>query len=140
MAPAKSRRAPAIQITEADFAVLETMIGRSATRGPVIDLLETELGRAKVVKPGSARSAFCGIGSWVTYEDLTSGQVRTIQLVLPADADIDRRQVSVLSHVGVSLLGLSPDAEFTWTNANGRQHRLKVLEVGTEPQAGAVKA
>jgi len=135
MANTRSARQPPILITEQDLAVLETMIGRSTTQGPVIDLLEVELGRAKVVKPSSAPRPFCGIGSWVTYGDLTSGQVRTIQIVLPADADIDKRQVSVLSHVGVSLLGLVADAEFSWTDANGRQHRLKVLEVGAEPHA-----
>lgn len=135
MANAKSARQPPIQVTEDDLAVLETMLGRSTARTAAIDLLEVELARAKVVKPTAAARPFCGIGSWVTYEDLTSSQIRTIQIVLPADADIDKQRVSVLSHVGVSLLGLVANAEFSWTDGNGRQHRLKVLQVGSEPHA-----
>lgn len=135
MTKPKQARQPPILITEEDMAILETMLGRSSTRSPAVDLLEVELARAKVVKPATAARPFCGIGSWVTYEDLSSGQVRTIQIVLPADADIDQRRVSVLSHVGASLLGLVADAEFAWTAANGRPHRLKVLQVGSEPRA-----
>ena len=51
------------------------------------------------------------------------------QLVLPADSDIVKRCVSVLSLVGAALLGLTTDAEFDWTDDRGRPHRLKVLDV-----------
>ena len=110
-------------------------MGHPACVGAAGRLLEQELSRAVLVSPSFAARAFCRIGSWVTYEDLTSGQTRNIKLVLPVDADIDKRQVSIISLVGASLLGLVADSEFTWSDDNGRPHRLKVLHVGDEPHA-----
>jgi regulator of nucleoside diphosphate kinase len=125
-------RKPRILITSQDLELLESMVGPSTFRTAAIELLEEELSRAAVVNDDFSARSFCRIGSWVTYEDLGSGQIRNIQIVLPGEADIDKRRVSVLSAVGASLLGLAPDAEFGWTDDNGRPHRLKVLSVGVE--------
>ena len=131
----KAARRPRILITSQDMQILESMVGRSSSTGAAAALLEEELSRAVLVNETLSVRPFCRIGSWVTYEDLTSGQVRNIQIVLPGDADIDKRQVSVLSLVGVSLLGLTADTEFGWTDDNGRPHSLRVLEVGSERNA-----
>ena len=125
-------RKPRILITSQDLELLESMVGPSTFRTAAIELLEEELSRAAVVNDDVSARSFCRIGSWVTYEDLGSGQIRNIKIVLPGEADIDKRRVSVLSAVGAALLGLAPDAEFGWTDDNGRPHRLKVLSVGVE--------
>lgn len=131
----KSARKPRILITAQDLEVLETMVGRSATRSAAINLLEEELGRAVIVNEDFSARPFCRIGSRVTYEDMTSGQIRDIQIVMPGEADIDKQKVSVLSLVGASLLGLVADAEFSWTDDNGRPHKLKMIHVGEEHHA-----
>lgn len=131
----KAARKPRILITAQDLEILESMVDLSPSRNAALNLLDEELSRAVVVNQDLKARAFCRIGSWVTYEDLASGQVRNIQIVMPAEADIDKRQVSVLSLVGVSLLGLVPDAEFTWTDDKGRPHSLRVLSVGDEQHA-----
>ena len=131
----KVARRPRILITERDLKILESMVGHSGPGTAAINLLEEELARAVVVGDTARARPFCRIGSWVTYEDMNTAQVRNIQVVLPADADIDKRQVSILSLVGASLLGLAVDAEFDWSDDHGRPHRLKVLHVGGEPDA-----
>lgn len=131
----KAARKPRILITAQDLEILESMVDLSPSRNAALNLLEEELSRAVVVNQDLKARAFCRIGSWVTYEDLASGQVRTIQIVMPAEADIDKSQVSVLSLVGVSLLGLVADAEFSWTDDKGRPHSLRVLNVGDDHHA-----
>lgn len=126
---------PRIHITAQDLQILESLVGQPTSKAAAIALLEEELSRAVVVKEASRVRPFVRIGSWVTYQDLGSNQVRTIQIVLPRDADIDEGRVSVLSLVGVSLLGLPVDAEFGWADDGGRPHRLQVLKVGDEPRA-----
>lgn len=130
MTKAKSKpvRKPRLLITTKDLEILTTMVGAAPTTAGAI-LLADEIDRAMVVNEGFKARAFCRIGSWVTYEDLQSGQTREIQLVLPADADIDKQRVSALSLVGASLVGLTPGAAFSWTDEKGRPHRLKVLDV-----------
>lgn len=135
IAKEKAVRKPRILVTSHDVEVIEGLMGHSSCATGACKLLEEELSRAVFVNPSFASKAFCRIGSWVTYEDLTSRQVRNIKLVLPADADIDKRQVSILSFVGAALLGLVADTEFAWVDDIGRPHRLKVLHVGDEPHA-----
>lgn len=131
----KSVRKPRILITADDLEILETLVGRGSRSGAAAALLEEELSRAILVNETLSARPFCRIGSWVTYQDMGSGQVRNIQIVLPREADIDKRQVSVLSLVGASLLGLVAESEFDWTDDNGRPHRLRVLEVESERNA-----
>ena len=131
----KPARRPRILITGQDLKILGSMVGNASSGTAAILLLEEELDRAVVVKDSYSAQPFCRIGSWVTYENLTTSQVRNIQIVLPAEADIDQQKVSILSLVGASLLGLVADAEFDWTDDSGRPHRLKVLHVGDERDA-----
>lgn len=130
MTKTKSRmiKKPQLLITTSDLELLESMVGHSPTSAAA-KLLEEELDRAVVVGESFNGRPFCRIGSRITYEDQGAGQTREIKLVLPADSDIDKRCVSVLSLVGAALLGLTTDAEFDWTDDRGRPHRLKVLDV-----------
>lgn len=127
----KNVRKPRLLITTKDREILASMIGHAPTSAAAM-LLEHELDRAVVVNEAFDARPFCRIGSWVTYEDHGSGQTREIQIVLPADADIDKRCVSVLSLVGAALLGLTISAEFEWSDDRGRPHRLTVLNVTNE--------
>ena len=132
----KAIRKPRLLITTQDHAILAAMIGSVPTSAAAM-LLEDELDRAVMVDETSDTRPFCRIGSWVTYEDHSSGQIREIRLVLPGDADIDKRWVSILSLVGASLLGLAVGAEFGWIDDKGRPHRLKVLDVVNSHDAHA---
>ena len=132
----KAIRQPRLLITTQDHEIIASMIG-SAPSSAAAMLLEDELDRAVLVDETSNTRPFCRIGSWVTYEDLSGGQTLKVRLVLPTDADIDKRWVSILSLVGASLLGLAVGAEFGWIDDKGRPHRLKVLDVVNSHDAHA---
>jgi len=55
-----------------------------------------------------------------------------VRLVWPEHADISRGRVSVLTPVGVALLGLSAGDRFRWTTRAGEERALTVLEVMPE--------
>jgi regulator of nucleoside diphosphate kinase len=131
MAKAKPNapRKPRILITSQDLETLQTLLDHSPTPTAGVSLLETELGRAVIVGDSYKAKPFCRLGSWATYEDAANGHSSRIQLVLPSEADIDRQRVSVLTPVGASLLGLTPDAEIEWSDDRGRPHRLRLVEV-----------
>lgn len=122
-------RKPRILITSQDLETLQTLLDHSPARTAGVNLLELELGRAVVVGETYKARPFCRLGSWATYEDLASGQSSRVQLVLPSEADIDQRRISVLAPVGACLLGLTPDAEIEWSDERGRPHRLRLVEV-----------
>lgn len=134
----KAARKPRILITSQDLETLQDLLDHSPARTAGVNLLEAELGRAVLVGDSYSARPFCRLGSWATYEDVISGQSSRIQLVLPREADIDQHRVSVLTPVGASLLGLTPDAEIEWADDKGRPHRLRLVEVadGDAPRAG----
>lgn len=132
----KAVRKPRLLMTTQDHEIIASMIGRAPSSAAAM-LLADELDRAVTVDEASDTRPFCRIGSLVTYEDQTSGQIREIKLVLPAHADIDKSRVSILSLVGAALLGLAVGAEFGWIDDRGRPHRLKVLDAVNSHDAHA---
>lgn len=67
------------------------------------------------------------MGSTVTYK--VEGFTRTITLVYPDEADAEAGQISILTPVGVALLGLRPGQEVVWASRNGQRNSLTVATV-----------
>lgn len=50
-------------------------------------------------------------------------------LVLPGEADIAAGKVSVMTPIGIALIGLSAGRSMNWTARDGRIHKLTVVSV-----------
>ena len=120
---------PTIYVTQADFEILSNLADAHAGRALGGRVLAGEMDRALIVEPGQAPRPFAGIGSSVHYQDLTSGQARTVRLSLPRDASIDDHRVSVVTPVGAALIGMTVGETFRWTDGEGRPRGVRVLAV-----------
>ena len=69
------------------------------------------------------------MGSTVTYRDESTRQERTVTLVYPEEADIAKMRVSVMTPIGVALLGLAEGASFYWDTRENQRRLLTVLSV-----------
>ena len=58
--------------------------------------------------------------------DLTDG---ISVLVYPIDADIDQDRISVMTPVGVALIGLKAGQSITWRDRADRRHKLTIVSV-----------
>jgi regulator of nucleoside diphosphate kinase len=67
--------------------------------------------------------------SEVEFRDDVTGQVRTITLVYPKDADMNAGRISVLTPVGAALIGLSAGQSIEWQTPTGGRRSLTVLSV-----------
>ena len=67
------------------------------------------------------------MNSRVTYEELPGGARRSVVLAYPHDADAAAGSVSVLTPVGMSLLGRTPGAVVAPPMPDGRALRIRVL-------------
>jgi regulator of nucleoside diphosphate kinase len=74
------------------------------------------------------------MGSLVEYE--ARGDRLRVQLVYPAQADVEAGRISVLTPIGTALLGLSAGQSIEWQTRDGRRQALTVLRVDPPP-AGA---
>ena len=90
-----------------------------------------------VIAPVSNPTTPLPSGSTVTYRDETTGHEKSVTLVYPENADISQQRISIVTPVGVAILGLSKGAEFFWDTRADQRRTLTVIEVA-QPAANAV--
>ncbi|WP_439572008.1 nucleoside diphosphate kinase regulator [Phreatobacter sp.] len=123
----KSR--PAIIVSERDHRIVSGLARSALDRIPAVaEVLLDEMDRARIVSETRRPADVVGLGSEADYVSET-GQVRTVRLVMPAEADIDAGRISILTPVGAALIGLSPGQSFGWAGPAGHRHSLTVTAV-----------
>lgn len=121
-----------IIITDADLQRLLPVLDLYDT--PAAEALETELHRAVIVPQDRVPADVVTMNSEVVYEDIHTGQRRTIRVVYPKDAEAGTGRVSVLAPIGSALLGLRVGQEIEWQVPTGTK-RIRVLEIRYQPEA-----
>ena len=117
---------------------LERLAEASMAGNPdLADRLLTEIARARIVAEASLPPDVVAIGNPVTYRDETTGREQSVTLVWPEEADIAAGRVSVLTPIGVALIGLKAGARFPWETRSGEVRELTVLSAGPAGSAGA---
>ena len=125
-----STRLPKIHLDKTLVGRLEALAASVMRRSPEVgERLIDEIARAKLVAPNKMRDDVVTIGSVATYRDLDMAREHTVSVVYPENANIEEGRISVLTPVGVALLGLSPGATISWVTRADETRQLEVLEV-----------
>ncbi len=134
--PSTAEQDPPIILDAAHVDELEALASGAMRRAPELaDRLLHEMARADVLPSNEMPANVVNLGSEVTYRDDISGAVTSVTLVLPAEADIDRRRASVLTPIGAALIGLAEGASISWQTRGGETRRLTVLAVAPRVDA-----
>ncbi|MBX3532400.1 MAG: nucleoside diphosphate kinase regulator [Rhizobiaceae bacterium] len=121
------QRKPAITIAASEHEKLTRLAETAAARGlDVAEQLLAELDRARVTADGRLPEDIVRMGSRLRYTT-DSGDQRAVTLVYPGLADIEAGRISILTPIGVALIGLRAGQSIDWTDRGGRSHRLTVL-------------
>lgn len=120
---------PPIAISQSDFARL-TLLAEALVRrnSELADQLSQELVRAKIVDDTVHGPEVVRMGSTLEYETEV-GDARTVTLVFPQDEDIASGRISILTPIGVALIGLSVGDSMDWRRRDGGMQRLKVIRI-----------
>ena len=117
---------PPIIVDRIDHARLSRIANGLIDRNPELaDELLAELERAKVRDARAVPADSVQIGRTVEFR-LDDGAPRRVMLVYPADADVGTGRISVLTPVGVAMLGLSAGQTMEMTSNDRRSHRLTI--------------
>jgi len=121
---------PAITVTAADHAMLSRIAAGAANTMPDLAAeLSHELDRARILTGSKVSAEHARIGSQIVYRDESTKRETTITLVWPEYADIEKNRVSVMTPIGVALIGMAAERSIDWTTRSGDVKRLTVLEV-----------
>lgn len=110
-----------IIISKDDYTRLHGLMGHAR--------LEAELQRASVVDRERVPPNVVTMNSKVRFEDESTGKIRDVTIVFPADAEPSMARVSVLSTVGMALLGVVEGQAIIWPFPDGTMRSLRVLKL-----------
>jgi regulator of nucleoside diphosphate kinase len=130
-----------IFVTERDMTRLQQLIDSTRLHWrdhSLLDRLEGELTRAKVVSGRRVPADVVTMNSRVRVTDLDTGKESTYQIVFPRDANVSNNMISVLAPIGTALLGFKAGSKIEWETPGGIR-RLRIDAVEYQPEAaGAV--
>ncbi|HYG15846.1 MAG TPA: GreA/GreB family elongation factor, partial [Bacteroidia bacterium] len=81
--------------------------------------LVTELERAEVIPDEEIDDDVIRINSYFELEDVQTGQMIKLTLTLPRLADFKQKKISVLSPLGVALIGFKQGMVIDWVLPGG---------------------
>src|SRR5687767_8541488 len=131
-------------VSAADAEALATMLAAHRRANPfeadASDDLADLLMEARLVPADRLPADRVALHSAVTYEEQPSGRRRTVTLVLPHDADAGKARISVISPVGLALIGRERGAVMEVPTPNGRALTVRIVDTVRRDQALAEAA
>ena len=133
---------PPIHLLAAESDMVASLALQAEHRNPVVAaMLLDEIERAELHEPDTLPETAVTIGSSVDFVDEKTSQLRTVELVLPATANIALGRISILTPMGAALYGLTAGQSIDWPDLDGHGRRINILRVrqpfGWEPPAAA---
>lgn len=131
--PAGAKRPP-LHLLAAESDMVASLALQVEDRFPVIaSMLLGEIERAELHDESTLPEAAVTLGSEVEFVDERSGQIRTVCLVLPAEANIATGRISILTPMGAALYGLTAGQSIDWPDLDGNSRRIAIRTV-RQPQ------
>ena len=128
------RSRPPIHLLAAESDLVAGLAVVAEHRLPLVAaMLLEEIERAELHGPADMPPSHVRLNSQVTFYDEKSRQVREVQLVLPALANIAEGRVSVLTPIGAALYGLAEGACISWPDLDGNERPIRIMRVEAPP-------
>lgn len=115
-----------VLICEEDFRLLKQYAGNAS--GSEEMSLAHELSRATIVKEEDLPRDTIRLNSKVSIEEVQSKKVTEFTIVMPANADIKQRKISILTPMAAALIGFRAGNVVSWKMPAGMR-QFKVLDV-----------
>ena len=126
-----------IHITEQDQQKLRELIRdippHSGLRAELTQLIE-ELDRAVIVGPEEIPHDVVTMNSRIDVEDIDTGEMLSLSLVYPADANLEERKISIFSPIGTAVIGYRIGDVIEWSVPSGIR-KLKIKDIQYQPEA-----
>lgn len=95
--------------------------------------LQRELDTAKKVADETIGADVIRLNSYFEVMDVATGKTLKLSLVMPKIADLNQQKISILSPLGVALIGFSEGMVVEWLLPGGLK-QLQILKVVNETQ------
>ena len=132
---------PPIHLLAAESDMVATLALQAEHRQPVVAaMLLGEIERAELHDPDTLPDNAVTLGSEIVFVNERSSQLHTVELVLPARANIAKGRISILTPMGAALYGLTAGQSIDWPDLDGHERRIRIVrerQPSDEPPAAA---
>jgi regulator of nucleoside diphosphate kinase len=113
-------------ISESVYKILRNLVRRKKTLE--VKPLNDELVKAKIVKDNFLDSKIVSLYSNVEFINSSLKKPMRFQIVLPEEADLTKKKISILSPIATTLIGFKEDDDFLWKMPSGIK-KMRILKV-----------
>ena len=121
-------------LTELDHTRLTGLLRRNEVPEDLIEPLEELLGNVDLVAGDEIGGTIATMRSQLRIVDQT-GTEQTLTLCYPAGADAAAGRISVLSAMGLAMLGRSAGQVARWLSPEGESMHAKLKSIAYQPEA-----
>src|SRR5690554_1584343 len=116
--------------SEKDFQTIHDLIKNQSViqQTKEIRFLAEELKRAKVVKDNKIGADVVQLNSFVQVQDQGNNNIMDFHIVLPSQANLNEKKISILAPLGIALIGFKKGQVVEWQMPAGKKS-LKIVEV-----------
>ncbi|MGE7776362.1 GreA/GreB family elongation factor [Chitinophaga caseinilytica] len=118
-----------------DYEVIQTCLqegARESTFGPaVVESLLADFKKGRLVSKEAFPADVVRLNSRVVIQETDKPKEMEVTVVLPEQADIKQRKISVMAPVGVALIGFGKGQEVMWQVPGGKK-KFTIKEVFNE--------
>ena len=117
-------------LTEKDFQIIHDLIKNQSAiqQTKEIRYLAEELKKAKIVKDDKIGRDIVQLNSMVQIEDPSNNNVMDFQIVLPSQANLKDKKISILAPIGIALIGFKKNQVVEWNMPAGKK-TMKIVDV-----------
>jgi regulator of nucleoside diphosphate kinase len=121
---------PQIHLLASESDLVADLALKTEHRHPVVAaMLLGEIERAELHGEDTMPPGHVMLNSRVAFVDEKASQLREVQLVMPADANIAEGRISILTPMGAALYGLANGACIDWPDLTGNERRIRIMRV-----------
>ena len=126
--------------SEKDFQTIHDLIKNQSAiqQTKEIRFLAEELKRARVVKDNKIGADVVRLNSFVQVQDQGNNNVMDFHIVLPSQANLNEKKISILAPLGIALIGFKKGQVVEWQMPAGKKS-LKIVEVENSDNLVKVK-
>ncbi len=113
-------------ISESVYGKLYSLLQKVKT--PEGKQLGMELSKARVVKDAELNENVVTLNSEVEFMEEDLNKPIKLKIVLPEDADLSQRKISIFAPISIALIGFKESYVFNWLLPSGLK-KLKIIKV-----------
>lgn len=113
-------------VSESVYKILYNLLHK--VKSPEGKQLGQELSKAQIVKDEELNKKVITINSEVEFIEEDLDKPIRLKIVLPEDADLSQRKISIFAPISIALIGFSESYSFNWLLPSGNK-KLKILKV-----------